>query len=68
MTRGPHPAEKERLLQYYRAEKEASENSDEKAHSYFPARGVEGVEPSEAAVWVGLSRALLNLDEFITRE
>ena len=68
MTRGPHPAEKERLLQYYRAEKEASENSDEKAHSYFPARGVEGVEPSEAAVWVGLSRALLNLEEFITRE
>ena len=68
MTRGPHPAEKERLLQYYRVEKEASEDNDEQVLSYFPARGVEGVEPSEAAVWVGLSRALLNLDEFITRE
>ena len=68
MARGPHPAEKERLLQYYRVEKEASEGNDEQVLSYFPARGVEGVEPSEAAVWVGLSRALLNLDEFITRE
>ena len=28
----------------------------------------EGVEPAEAAAWVGVSRVLLNLDEFITRE
>jgi hypothetical protein len=25
-------------------------------------------EPAEAAAWVGISRALLNLDEFVTRE
>ena len=35
--------------------------------SIFPAP-VEGVAPAEAAAWVGVSRVLLNLDEFITRE
>ena len=37
------------------------------AEDLFPAR-VEGVPPAEAAAWVGVSRVLLNLDEFITRE
>ena len=27
-----------------------------------------GVEPAEVAAWTGLSRVLMNLDEFITRE
>ena len=30
-------------------------------------RGLDGIDPSEAAVWVGVSRVLLNLEEFITR-
>ena len=33
----------------------------------FPNR-LEGVPQMEAAAWVELSRVLLNLDEFITRE
>jgi hypothetical protein len=33
----------------------------------FPNR-IEGVPQTEAAAWVELSRVLLNLDEFITRE
>jgi hypothetical protein len=28
----------------------------------------EGVSPAEAAAWIGVARALLNLDEFVTRE
>ena len=28
----------------------------------------DGVAPTEAAAWVALSRTLLNLDEFVTRE
>ncbi|MCI0537831.1 MAG: PSD1 and planctomycete cytochrome C domain-containing protein [Verrucomicrobiales bacterium] len=30
--------------------------------------GTEDVEPTEAAAWTGLARAVLNFDEFITRE
>ena len=37
------------------------------AASLFPNR-LEGIDPVEAAAWVGVSRILLNLDEFITRE
>ena len=33
----------------------------------FPNR-LEGVPQAEAAAWVELSRVLLNLDEFITRD
>jgi hypothetical protein len=33
----------------------------------FPNR-IEGVPQNEAAAWVELSRVLLNLDEFITRD
>jgi hypothetical protein len=33
----------------------------------FPNR-IEGVPQVETAAWVELSRVLLNLDEFITRE
>jgi hypothetical protein len=31
-------------------------------------RRPEGVPPAEAAAWVALTRTLLNLDEFVTRE
>jgi hypothetical protein len=34
----------------------------------MPVTELEHVEPAEAAAWFGLARALLNADEFITRE
>lgn len=34
----------------------------------MPVVDLEHVEPAEAAAWFGLARALLNADEFITRE
>ena len=39
----------------------------ELADALFGAKDLEGIDPNEAAVWVGISRVLLNLDEFVTR-
>ena len=29
---------------------------------------LDGIEPADAVAWFGISRALLNTDEFMTRE
>ena len=34
----------------------------------MPAADLEGVDPAEAVAWFGFSRALINTDEFLTRE
>ena len=34
----------------------------------MPAADLEGVDPAEAVAWFGFSRALMNADEFLTRE
>jgi hypothetical protein len=51
----------EELLQSCRAHPDAA------AKLVGPAKPV-GADPAEAAAWVALARALLNLDEFVTRE
>ena len=38
------------------------------AAAVAPARRPEGVSAAEAAAWTAVSRVLVNLDEFITRE
>ena len=68
LARKPLPAEKDPLIQYYQQQKEVLERDPQSIEKVFPAQGVDGVEPAEAAAWVGLSSVLLNLDEFITRE
>lgn len=65
--RWPEPDERDRLLQFYRQQKEILARKPELAAGLFPAQGVEGLNSTEAAVWVSVSRVLLNLDEFITR-
>jgi len=60
--------EKERLVQYYQQRRQMLGQNAETIKTLFPAEGVEGIDPAEAAAWVGLSRILLNLDEFFTRE
>jgi hypothetical protein len=67
LARPPAPREKERLASYFDKEVSAFGKDPKSAESLFPAP-VEGVAPAEAAAWVGVSRVLLNLDEFITRE
>ena len=65
--RWPEPDERDRLIQFYRQQKEILARNPEFVTGLFPAQGVEGLNSTEAAAWVSVSRVLLNLDEFITR-
>ena len=68
LTRAPSKDESKRLIQFYQLQKKLLSKDHAAAEGLFPAKGVEGIDVTEAAVWVSLSRVLLNLDEFITRE
>jgi hypothetical protein len=68
LSRGPTEAELERLRLLYanvRAEFEADEETAEKVLGDFKA---DGASRAEAAAWFVVARAIMNLDEFITRE
>jgi Protein of unknown function (DUF1553) len=65
--RWPEPDERDRLLRFYKQQQDLLARKPELAAGLFPAQGVEGLNSAEAAVWVSVSRVLLNLDEFITR-
>src|SRR5262249_65293 len=67
LARSPRPGEVKRLSQYYLQEKQILAQDQELRSSLFPAQGVEGVDSTEAPIWVGISSILLNLDELITR-
>ena len=67
LARPPKPGELERLVRFYQEQKEFLGRNPEAAESLYVAHGVEGVDSAEAAAWVSISRALLNLDEFVTR-
>jgi hypothetical protein len=69
LARSPTPAEEKRLARYYQSQQEIFQRDPKSAETIFPAHGVDGISASSGvAAWVGLSSALLNLDEFITRE
>ena len=67
LARPPSATEQERLLGFYLEQKQKLETDPEKRDALFAA-ALEGVPQVEAAVWVAVSRVVLNLDEFITRE
>jgi Protein of unknown function (DUF1553)/Protein of unknown function (DUF1549)/Planctomycete cytochrome C len=69
VTVGRPPSEREaaRLTQYYNDSARHLETDTAAVNALFPNQ-IEGVPQREAASWVELSRVLLNLDEFITRE
>jgi hypothetical protein len=67
LARPPAASETERLARYFDKEVTSFNRDPKDATTIFPTP-VEGVNPAEAAAWVGVSRVLLNLDEFITRE
>jgi len=67
VARLPTAQEQERLLGFYLEQKRILEADSEKRDALFAA-ALEGVPPVEAATWVTVSRVLLNLDEFITKE
>jgi hypothetical protein len=68
LGREPDEAESQRLLQFLQAQREEFAEDAERATEVSPANLPAGNAPDEAAAWVGVSRVLLNLDEFITRE
>ena len=67
LGRPPDAREAERMGKYFDETLRRLEQQPEAVAALFPNR-IEGVPQVQAAAWVELSRVLLNLDEFITRE
>jgi hypothetical protein len=65
--RAPSATEAERLGRFYDDTLKKLQDDPKTVSAMFPNR-LEGVSQVNAAAWVELSRVLLNLDEFITRE
>ena len=67
LARAPRVSEQEEMLGYFVSQRALLETDPQTAKAWFPA-ALDGIDASEAAAWVGVSRILLNLDEFLTRE
>jgi hypothetical protein len=65
LSRGPSARESERITQLYTQYKA---KLDDATAAKWVTAPPDGVPLREAAIWTGISRVLLNLDEFITRE
>jgi hypothetical protein len=66
--REPSAEEMERLCRLWGRLLRLCREKPEAAGKLVGSVKVEGVEPAEMAAWVAMARALLNLDEFVTRE
>lgn len=67
LGREPETRERERMGRYYSETHNGLAQDAATVTALFPNR-MDGVPQLEAAAWVELSRLMLNLDEFITRE
>ena len=67
LSRKPNARELNQLTTYFEAQKVLFEK-DQKSMALVAPFTPEGVSRTDMAAWVGLSRVLMNLDEFITRE
>ena len=67
LGRSPKPRERDRLSSYYDSELAFYRKDAKAAESMLPVE-IENSTQAERAALVALSRVLLNLDEFITRE
>jgi len=67
LARQPSAQEKDRMMSYLDLQRSRLRNEPKLAASLF-AGEVEGASSADLAAWVALSRAILNLDEFLTRE
>ncbi len=67
VARPPSPREREVLQGLLEKQRAAFEANEAEARALV-VDPVPGVAPAEQAAWVQVARALLNLDEFITRE
>jgi hypothetical protein len=62
------PHETELLVKFMNQQTKEFEADPASAGKAAGPKIPEGVQPAEAAAWTALARALINLDEFITRE
>lgn len=67
MAREPSSIEAARLQELFEQLRQLAADNEQSAIKLVGAKPA-GVDPPEAAAWVALARALLNLDEFVTRE
>lgn len=67
LSREPSVQEEERLLSLLVQQKDILANNSEATSALFPF-DLENVDQTDGAAWVNVSRVLLNLDEFITRQ
>jgi len=67
LGRQPTTREMEDLTKYYEEQKQLFEKDDKSLAIVAPFTP-EGVNRADMAAWTGVSRVLMNLDEFITRE
>ena len=67
LSRKPSSREADRLATYFEQQREIF-SADEAARAEAASFHAPDVAREEAAAWVSVSRALMNLDEFITRE
>jgi uncharacterized protein DUF1553 len=68
LAREPHDNERTRLQQYLDAQLEEFRKASEDAKLIFQRHLPSEGELSQYAAWTAVSRVLLNLDEFVTRE
>ncbi len=65
--REPSPRERDTMLSYLERRRELARHNP-KAAEAMPLGDLAGIDQAEASAWFGASRALLNSDEFLTRE
>jgi hypothetical protein len=68
LARPPRPRESDALLRLLNSQRASFRESLDDAAALAPAGRPEGVEAPEFAAWTAVCRAMMNLDEFITRE
>jgi hypothetical protein len=67
LARPPSEHERRQLAGYYERQWTALRSDSKAVNALMPVE-LENATPEEGAAWVEIARALLNLDEFITRE
>ncbi len=67
LGRAPTSTEQQRLAAYYRQQRSLLDSTPNAAIDWYPIEP-QGFDRMTAAAWTGVSRVILNLDEFITRE
>ncbi len=68
LSRSPEPFEEQVLLGFLNEERMSWSQHADDAVAFVGDYGDDSVSSGELAAWISLSRSVLNLDEFITRE